>query len=249
MHFPGIKAVFFDIDNTLVNHADAESHAIEEVFALYGVRLLQQGLTLDTRAFVRAYRPINEALWTDMAFNRITPDELKRERFIRTLHTVFPAAAASEPMAFATLGTKMGAYYMERYQVHWSLMPSAEQAVAHVAECVPIGIISNGFSDQQRGKLERFGWTNRFSSVVLSSEIGVMKPHKEIFDRALQSLNLEHPSEALYIGDNYASDIEGASEAGWRSVWLNLDGKKRPESKADWTIGGLHELLQFQCLI
>ena len=56
-----------------------------------------------------------------------------------------------------------------------------------------------------------------FESVVVSGELGVVKPHPEIFEECLNDLNLT-PGECLYVGDNWLADIQGAKRIGMQAV-------------------------------
>ena len=59
----------------------------------------------------------------------------------------------------------------------------------------------------------------------VSSEVGKRKPHPEIFERALEALEIE-PNEALFVGDRLYEDIRGAGEVGLttvQAVWFRAD--------------------------
>jgi putative hydrolase of the HAD superfamily len=239
MHIPSITTVFFDLDNTLFDHTFAERRAIEVLFEVFATALSPYyDVGLNCGAFVRAYRAVNERLWMAMSHGKIRPAELKTERFTQTFEQLLPSVPRKE---FEHIGEKMGAVYLQYYQDYWHLVPYAEEALTAAERVAQVGIISNGFKEQQRKKLERFGWSERFAAVVLSSEVGVMKPLRGIFDAALHRLGLS-ADEVLYVGDSYENDIEGASNAGWRSVWYNPHNLQRPDNLATWTISSLEQL-------
>jgi putative hydrolase of the HAD superfamily len=239
MHIPTIRTVFFDLDNTLFDHTFAERRAIEVLFEVFATALSPyHNAGLSCEAFVRAYRVVNERLWLAMSHGNIRPAELKTERFVQTFEHLLPLVPRKH---FEHLGEKMGAVYLQYYQDFWHLVPHAEEAITAAERVARVGIISNGFKEQQHKKLERFGWSERFAAVVLSSEVGVMKPLRGIFDAALHRLALS-ADEVLYVGDSYENDIEGASNAGWRSVWYNPHKLQRPDNLATWTISSLQEL-------
>jgi len=81
-----------------------------------------------------------------------------------------------------------------------------------------IGLISNwdtrlfGLLDQMRLR-PHMRWT------VVSSEVGVEKPHAEIFARALKECGLP-AQKAVHVGDSYEEDVVGALRAGMQAVWL-----------------------------
>lgn len=88
-----------------------------------------------------------------------------------------------------------------------------------------LGIISNGKSVKQWEKIIRLGLHHFFDIVVISEEVGSEKPDTKIFEVALQKLNVE-PYEAVYVGDNLETDILGANKAGMISIRI-LKGKHK----------------------
>jgi len=56
-----------------------------------------------------------------------------------------------------------------------------------------------------------------FDSIVVSGEIGRVKPHSEIFRKSVDELGVT-PEVCLYVGDNWLADIQGAKRAGMQAV-------------------------------
>jgi HAD superfamily hydrolase (TIGR01549 family) len=80
-----------------------------------------------------------------------------------------------------------------------------------------IALISNvGFD--VRGVLERGGMAHLFDAVILSYEVGAVKPGSLIFERALEILGIA-PGNALMVGDNVQDD-GGAALLGIRTLLL-----------------------------
>jgi HAD superfamily hydrolase (TIGR01549 family) len=65
-----------------------------------------------------------------------------------------------------------------------------------------------------------------FDALVISSDVGYIKPHPEIFRRALSQCQLQ-ADEAVFVGDTYRQDILGAKRAGMKTIWLNSRGEPR----------------------
>jgi putative hydrolase of the HAD superfamily len=59
-----------------------------------------------------------------------------------------------------------------------------------------------------------------FARVVTSVEVGIRKPHPAIFEQTLADLQLA-PEQAIYIGDTYVDDYQGANAAHLRCVLLD----------------------------
>lgn len=69
-----------------------------------------------------------------------------------------------------------------------------------------------------RRVLEREGMVGWFDDIVLSYEVGCVKPDRRIFEEALHRLDLAAP-EVLMVGDN-ANDDGGATHLGMRTLIL-----------------------------
>src|SRR5262249_44859383 len=90
-----------------------------------------------------------------------------------------------------------------------------------------LGVITNGPSRTQRGKLAAVGLERYFDLVVVDSEFGQAKPDPRIFAHAAASLGLAS-LELLFVGDTPEGDVAGAPAAGWRAAWYNPGGLAYP---------------------
>jgi putative hydrolase of the HAD superfamily len=61
-----------------------------------------------------------------------------------------------------------------------------------------------------------------FDVVLISEEEGIRKPDARIFDRARERCGVDHPSEAMFVGDHPEVDVAGAHAAGMVAVWKRV---------------------------
>jgi putative hydrolase of the HAD superfamily len=90
-----------------------------------------------------------------------------------------------------------------------------------------LGLVSNAFDPGWllHRDLEQMGLAQRLDFSVFSSEVGMRKPHPEIFERALEALEVD-PDRALFVGDRLYEDVRGAAEVGMTTVqalWFRVD--------------------------
>lgn len=103
-------------------------------------------------------------------------------------------------------------------------------------------LLTNGSPDLQNTKLEITPeLAPYFEQIVISGAFGRGKPDPSIFEHALSLLELDK-DQALMVGDNLMTDILGASRAGIKSVWINRHDKERNEVIPDFEITSLEEL-------
>lgn len=104
-----------------------------------------------------------------------------------------------------------------------------------------LGAISNSHRSLD-AFTEHFRLAGLIKTTISSAQHGFMKPHRSIFDAALQRAQVS-ASEALMVGDSLRADIEGARAAGLRGILLRRSGE-RPATLPDGVslITTLHEL-------
>ena len=98
------------------------------------------------------------------------------------------------------------------------LMPHARETLEYLSTRYRLYILSNGFRELQYRKMCSAGIEGYFRRVVLSEDIGLLKPRKELFDFALSATQSE-ARDSLMIGDNWENDIAGARNAGWHQAY------------------------------
>jgi putative hydrolase of the HAD superfamily len=84
---------------------------------------------------------------------------------------------------------------------------------------VPVGIVTNGGSRNQRKKLRNTGLDELVDCVIISEEFGAKKPDASIFLEAARQLGID-PEASWFVGDNPMLDILGAGRTGFRTIWL-----------------------------
>ena len=86
--------------------------------------------------------------------------------------------------------------------------------------------------------LERLGLVHLLSVLTFSDEVGLRKPHPEIFLRTLAALEVP-PSSAAHVGDDVTTDIAGARGVGMRAIHLCHPGGVSRQSEGAEAIPSL----------
>ena len=63
------------------------------------------------------------------------------------------------------------------------------------------------------------GLAEHFTVFTCGQDLGVRKPDPEIFRRSCAAVQAA-PAACLYVGNDWALDVEGAQKAGLRPVWI-----------------------------
>jgi HAD superfamily hydrolase (TIGR01509 family) len=207
-----LRAVFFDVDFTLIYPGPT--------FQAEGYRraCAARGIEVDPSKFDAA-----------TAASSFILDEVEEQIY---RHDVFIHYTASIIEHMGGRGENVVEVAREIYD-QWSVNHHFEMYddVAPVMEALRkrkliVGLISNSHRSLDAFS-EHFSLANVVTVSVSSAEHGYMKPHRSIFDTALERAGVK-PEEALMVGDSLRHDIEGAVNAGWQAVLLKRSGEIPP---------------------
>ncbi|MGC4093318.1 MAG: HAD family hydrolase [Polyangiaceae bacterium] len=102
------------------------------------------------------------------------------------------------------------------------LGPGVRELLVRLGAEYRLGLVTNGTSATQRAKLSSLGIERLFDPIVISGEVGVRKPDARIFELAMAGWGLPRES-ILFVGDDPVSDIQGAMNAGMRTLRVGGD--------------------------
>lgn len=222
-----VRAVLFDLDDTLFDHRESAGDALRRV---------QQSHDCfrDARfeAFERHHSRLLEELHPEVVAGRIGLDEAREERF-RRLFERFGVAAPAEACAAAAK------LYRAEYLAARRAVAGAEALLRAVRRRARVGIVSNNVLQEQQEKLEYCRLAPHVDALIVSAEAGVSKPDPGIFAIALDALGVR-ADEAVMVGDSWSADVVGARGAGIAAVWFNPLGVPAPDP--GWRVAELRSL-------
>lgn len=212
-----IKAVLFDLDDTLFDHR----HSMRT-----GLILLQQkyecfaAVSLDE--FEKEHiRIMNEVHLNGILKGLMTLDEGRALRFKKAFE--FYGVTADEALAY-----KAAADYRDAYISVNRMVSGAKRLLEETAAKYKIGIITNNLVDEQLRKLTECGIEHLAAVMITSEETGVTKPHPDIFNALLNRLDAS-ADQSVMIGDYWNSDIIGAHKLGIKCIWINAYNEICPD--------------------
>ena len=109
-------------------------------------------------------------------------------------------------------------------------MPHAIETLdALKAQGKRVFLLSNAQSCFTCDELDALELTDRFDGILLSSDAGMKKPYRGLFELLLRRYGIDR-NDALMVGNDAAADMEGATEAGVRGAYIHTwQSGKRPE--------------------
>jgi putative hydrolase of the HAD superfamily len=107
-----------------------------------------------------------------------------------------------------------------------------------------LALLTNGGSQGQRRKIDRFDLARLFDAILIEGEVGFGKPDPRIYTQALAALDVS-ASEAWMVGDNLEWDVAGPQREGIAGIWIDARRSGVPAGHAirpDRIIGRLADL-------
>lgn len=231
--FPPLRAVFFDVDFTLIYPGPVfQGEGYRTFCAKHGIA------NCDPGAFQSAVASASELLddSDDHAYDA--------QVFIRYIRHIIQRMGGC--------GAALDECSMDIYREwaachHFSLYDDVLPALRALRERgLRLGLISNTHRSLEAFQ-SHFELDELIGGAISSREHGFNKPHPSIFRSALRLLGVA-PGEALMVGDSYGHDVEGAHAVGMHAVWLRRSGAFVPAAGGPGggmvpIISGLGELL------
>ena len=204
------KHLFFDLDHTLW---DFETNSYQSLHEVFLNNKLDEIVTKDFDSFHNRYSHHNKKLWDRYHHGFIKQQEL---RWKRMWHTLLDFKNGNDVLA-----KKMSEEYLQILPHKTTLFPYAIEIIEYlIGKRYILHLITNGFEEVQWGKLRNSKIDHYFNEVITSERAMSLKPHREIFEYALQQTGATK-KESIMIGDNLDADIRGAMEAGLDTVFVN----------------------------
>jgi putative hydrolase of the HAD superfamily len=156
--------------------------------------------------------PHNLMLWEKYRNHEIDRQTLILERFLYVLR---PMGIDDNEYVL-----HLNRDFLQRTTTKTKLIPGAIELLDYLKPRYRLFILSNGFREIQSLKMQNSGLAPYFEKIILSEDVSIQKPHKQIFDFALKNTNSRR-NASLMIGDCFEADIEGAFYAKIDQVWYN----------------------------
>ncbi len=234
-----IKAVLFDLDETLILDEAVSLHAFQMV-ALSVTRDASKAAQLAHAAEQHAKR-----LWQTLPVPALEYAAQIGHSALEGLWAVYDPKLEFEVLleahivdyrfetwnaALVDCGLKADARGLEKLwrglRARYPLYPGADELLVYLKPNYKLGIVTNGVACLQRQKWHGCGLEPWFDAVAISGELGIGKPNPAIFEWIAGELKV--PLETcVVVGDNADRDVQGGINAGIKTVWIDRGFKPR----------------------
>jgi len=210
-----VRAVFFDLDGTLIDDDTASRICLERTCLEF--QACAPGF--DHVRAAHTYFDLGKAFWAHRSSTGFD-DEMRDYRtalWDKTLRTFGISSTA--------LARDFALFYGEQKANTAIAFDDAMLVLEALrAQDYRLAVITNGPGDLQRGKLAMAGLDSYFDAVIASTDHNAGKPNRVVFEAALKATGAP-PTTTWHVGDNLSTDVGGAINAGIKAAWLNTHGE------------------------
>lgn len=198
-----IKNIFFDVDGTIYEEKTAKVKADTKV-----IEYISKQLNISYFKVYDEYKKIKRKIFKEIEDNPIRND---REKWYEGL------------LKELNCNTIEASFLSERY---WQIIKENIELYEDFKLILPeleknynLYVVTDELLEIQKEKLKALNVMDKFKGIISSTDVGKVKPNKEIFEYALKVTN-SRKEETLMIGDNPYRDIEGAKKVGLKTALI-----------------------------
>ena len=223
-----INNIFFDLDHTIWDF-DKNSD-----LTFYKI-LKKNDISIEVSKFLNFYHPINRKYWEMYRENKVSKADLRYYRLSDTFKKLNYDINDD-------LINQLAIDYIEHLSDFNHLIPDTLIVLDLLKSKYKMHIITNGFKEVQKRKLQKSNLIQYFKTVTISEDVGVKKPHKLIFDQALTAANV-NVKNSIMIGDNFNADILGALGVGMKAIYFDFHKTNEKEREDVIIVKSLKEII------
>lgn len=223
-----IRAIGFDLDNTLFNHREAATRALELLVAEKGWKYR------NSTSVGSEWHRLEDLYFAQYVAGTMTLMEHRRARMGNFL------VSTDAPVNEQDLDSLWNDY-LRHYSNSWVAYADVIPVLDSLKESgYKLAVLTNGQQAQQEAKLAAMGLAVLFEVVLAIGTVDALKPDPRAFEHLCRVLEC-NADEVLFIGDDLDYDVRASINAGLKGVWLNRDGLDTPE--------GIHAQIQSLTLL
>lgn len=210
-----IRAIGFDLDNTLFDHTEAAATAMRSL--VQEKKWTYRG----SESIGAKWHRVETIYFSQYAAGVMTLVEHRRARMREFLEST---EVNTDELELDLLWNE----YVRHYSDSWIAYSDAVDALRELKTAgYKMAVLTNGQQAQQEAKLKAIGLSYLFEACLAIGTVEALKPDPRAFAQLCRVLDCE-PHEVLFVGDDVDVDVRASISAGLNGVWLNREGVPTP---------------------
>lgn len=217
-----IKAIIFDLDNTLLDFVKMKQFSVKAAITAMN----EAGLEVDEK---KAYEDIFDLYMERGWENQQVFDDYLNQTVGEVSNKILAAGIVS---------------YRRAREATLLVYPNVNKALIQLIKMgINLAVVSDAPSREAWMRLYYLNLHHVFDPVLTFDDTGVRKPSPKPFQMALDYLKIK-PNEAIMIGDWPERDVVGAKEIGMKTIFARYgDTFGTVDSGADWDVNDVYEVV------
>jgi putative hydrolase of the HAD superfamily len=217
-----IKAVIFDLDNTLLDFMKMKEYAVKAAIA----GMIEAGLDINPD---ESYETIIDIYEKKGWENQQVFNEFLNKKIGEVNNKYLAAGIVA---------------YRRAREANLLLYPNVNHTLVELIKMsVKLAVVSDAPSREAWMRIYYLNLHHHFDVVLTFDDTNARKPSPIPFEMALSQLNID-PEEALMVGDWPERDVVGANKLGIRTIFARYgDSFDTVDSGADWDINDVYEIV------
>ena len=217
-----IKAIIFDLDNTLLDFVKMKQFAVKAAITA----MIEAGLNVDEE---KAYKDIFDLYVSKGWENQQVFDDYLNQTVGNVSNKILAAGIVS---------------YRRAREATLLVYPNVNKTLIELIKMgIQLSVVSDAPSREAWMRLYYLNLHHVFDPVLTFDDTGVRKPSPKPFEMALEVMQ-STPDEVLMIGDWPERDVVGAKQIGIKTIFARYgDTFGTVDSGADWDVNDIYELV------
>ena len=217
-----IKAIIFDLDNTLLDFVKMKQFAVKAAITA----MIEAGLDVDEK---KAYQDIFDLYVNKGWENQQVFDDYLNQTVGKVSNKILAAGIVS---------------YRRAREATLLVYPNVNKTLIELIKMgIQLSVVSDAPSREAWMRLYYLNLHHVFDPVLTFDDTGVRKPSAKPFEMALDVLQ-SSPDEVLMIGDWPERDVVGAKKIGMKTIFARYgDTFGTVDSGADWDVNDIYDLV------
>ena len=217
-----IKAIIFDLDNTLLDFVKMKQFAVKAAITA----MIEAGLDVDEK---KAYQDIFDLYVNKGWENQQVFDDYLNQTVGKVSNKILAAGIVS---------------YRRAREATLLVYPNVNKTLIELIKMgIQLSVVSDAPSREAWMRLYYLNLHHVFDPVLTFDDTGVRKPSAKPFEMALDILQ-SSPDEVLMIGDWPERDVVGAKQIGMKTIFARYgDTFGTVDSGADWDVNDISDLV------
>lgn len=212
------KAIFFDLDETLVENRIPIKDLFARMYFDFETQLGEE----NQRLFFDVLRQRAANLWSSMFETEVPPEH----QFVNCFRHCIAATGSTPKQGTNALAQEMFNHFQQLSANNVVFHDGVETVLKELSNRGYItGIITNGMEQIQLGKIHQLDLHHKVDHVTVSAQARAHKPQPEVFSLALERAGVS-AKQAWQVGDHATNDVAGAIRAGMGGVFYNPEAKE-----------------------